>query len=132
MHTYINIYYNIYIYILVHIRNIYFRLLNFCRPQAAKIQSFDFYFQARTIIVNIYKTSLPSPNRSRTELTPKFLDQSTPSSAPRLFHTLAIVEMHWKSCETCTLQSICEINENGPRMSFLTPETCFADARCSR
>ena len=43
------------------------------------------------------KTSFLSPNKSRTELTPKFLDRSTPNSVSLLFHTLKIMEMHRKS-----------------------------------
>jgi len=43
-------------------------------------------------LVTIYWASFPSPNKSRTELTPKFLDRSTPNSVSRLFHTQEIME----------------------------------------
>ena len=52
-------------------------------------------------IVNIQPTSFPSPNRSRAELTPNFLDRSTPNSVPRLSHTLAIMKIHRNLAKSC-------------------------------
>ena len=43
------------------------------------------------------KTSFLSPNKSRTELTPKFLDRSTPNSVLRRYHNLGIMEIHRNS-----------------------------------
>ena len=91
---------------------------------------------AQTIVSIVWRTWLSSPNRSRTELTPKFLDRSSPSSVPRLFHTLVTIEIHWKLCKikqkyTLTLTNVSEIDGNGPRVMFLRSEMCFVNARRS-
>ena len=51
-----------------------------------------FHDPVAQIIVNIYITLMPSPNRCRTEFTPKILDRSTPNSVARLFDTPGIME----------------------------------------
>ena len=48
------------------------------------------------INVNIWRTSFPSPNGSRTEFMPNTLDRSTANSVSRLFHTPGIMEAQRK------------------------------------
>ena len=111
VHIYIYMYTYIYIYVYIYITSKSdLLILAALRLQEFKGSIFISTPAVAQIVVNIYRTSFPSPNGTRTELTPKFLDRSTPNSVLRLFHTLEIIGIqgsHVKSNIIRTYTSEC-------------------------
>ena len=85
------------------------------------------------IIVNVQSASFLSPNGTRTELKPKFLDIPIPNNVSSHFHTRVIMETHGNHTNrVLTLKHVSNMNGNRSWINVLTSETRLADARRSQ